>query len=95
MENGEEGNVGTSCGPSVTNYPSTGMVTLSIVNYVVHHSNGWRFECLLRLGGPGEGVGFYSFVVGVQSRFEEKNSRDAAGHLLDVADFVLCQRSPQ
>ena len=28
----------------VTGDDSTGAVTLSIVNYVVHHSNGWAFE---------------------------------------------------
>jgi hypothetical protein len=28
------------------------------------------------------------FVVGVESRLEEKDGGDAAGHFLDVADFV-------
>jgi hypothetical protein len=41
---GGEGSVRTSWGLSVTKDPSTDVVTLSIVNYMVHHSNGWAFE---------------------------------------------------
>jgi hypothetical protein len=44
IENGGEGNVRTSWGPSVTKHFSIGLMTLSIVNYVVHRSNGWAFE---------------------------------------------------
>jgi len=34
---GEEGRMRASWGPSVTNHFGAGMVTLSIINYVVHH----------------------------------------------------------
>ena len=38
------GAVGTELCAIVTRDGSTGMVPLSIVNYVVHHLNGWAFE---------------------------------------------------
>jgi hypothetical protein len=38
------GAVGTDLRAIVTGNGRTGWVTLSIVNYVVHRSNGWAFE---------------------------------------------------
>jgi hypothetical protein len=38
-------------------------------------------------------VGLYGFVAGVQCGFEEEDGSDAAGHFLDVADFVFRERA--
>jgi hypothetical protein len=47
---------------------------------VMQRSGGW---------GPGEGVLLDGFVVGVEGGFEQEYCGNAAGHLLDVANFVL------
>lgn len=43
--------VQTDSGPSVTNDGGTGIVTLSIVNYMIYNSNGRAFEWAAGDGG--------------------------------------------
>ena len=55
--------------------------------------NGAGGRRLLRW--PGEGVLLDGFVVGVEGGFEEADGGDAAGHFLDVADFVFSERTAE
>jgi hypothetical protein len=45
--------------------------------------------------GARESVLLEGFVVGVAGGFKEEDGGDAAGHLLDVANFVLGERAAE
>ena len=75
----------TSLCPSVTHYHSMGIVTLSIVNYMIHRSNGRAFERAIQT--PRRGKSKPAPLNFTRVRHPNASSRNRGYHALLICDL--------